>query len=104
MIYLNENECRPFLLNWHNKINISSCFSNRSESLVESIFLQIQTVTDAECAKREIEKKAPAQWDVLRKQILGFVTTTKDNEKPTANEEDNKLKLLISMLFVGLSW
>lgn len=65
---------------------------------MESIFLQIQTVTDAECTKREIEKKTPAQWDILRKQILGFVTTH-DNEKP-ANEEDNKLKILISMLFL----
>jgi len=67
--------------------------SKWNESLVENIFLQIQTVTDAECTKREIEKKTPAQWDILRKQILRFVTAH-DNEKP-ANEEDNKLKILI---------
>ena len=56
--------------------------------MVESIFLQIQTETEKECTKREIEMKTPAQWDILRNQLKGLLTNDK--------QEQNQLKTLIS--------
>ncbi|XP_066927472.1 T-complex protein 11-like protein 2 [Clytia hemisphaerica] len=61
--------------------------SKWDETLVESIFLQIQTETEKECSKREIELKTPAQWDILRNQLKGLLTNDK--------QEPNQLKTLI---------